>query len=821
MLVTRGKLVIVSALSMTCGSAAARAFAVAALIFSLQGTARSADRSRSDKTPIANGVAVIDIAAPAGTRILIDGKDEKTREVRFERLKEGQLAQHELTARFPSGRTVSKTLLLRGGWRYRIPLRDPQAAEPEIIVQTGHFGSIWSVAFSPDGKQVLTGSGDGTAILWDAATGAMLRTFLDQGNVTSVAFAPNGKSILTASWDNPATLSDAKTGKKLHTFEGYECGAFSPDGRWVVTGSLEKTATLWDCFTGKSLRQLEGDPEARKQRIAAAARQVPRQQTEVVAVAFSADGKRIVTGEAGNQAILWDAETGKEIRTFQEHQGSVSSVAFSPDGKSILTGSWDNTSILWDAATGGRLRTFTEHSRVEHRQGAGRQERHYVTSVAFSPDGKSILTGSWDKTAILSEVSTGKPLRTFKGHNDHVTSVAFSPDGQRVLTASREGRAILWDVSNGNRLVAFEGGHLAGVTSIALSPDERLLLAGYRDGKAVLWDTVIGTRQATLETHQRDVASVAFSSDGKQMLTGSIDGAILWNPETKDKLRTFKGTVQSAGFSPDGKTVLTWQYVKGAKPFARAPVLWDAATGVKLLTFQAENRIETCVAFSPDGKQVLVGYYDGTASLWDAATGNHLGTFKDGRGRVTSVVSSPDGKGALTGFDDGTAVLWNVGTNDRLREFVGHKRRVDSVVFSPDGKQLVTASEDQTMVLWDAATGSKLRIFAGGRTGSLHSVLFWPNGRSIVSGSDDGMARVWDIATGDELCRLIALAGDDWLAITPEGLFDGSTGGIGKLTYRMKNGIVPAEKLNKHFQHPGLLARLLKGERPQPPEGNK
>ena len=797
--------------------------ALAGLIFSLQGAARSADPPRSDKTPISDNVALVEITAPTQARILIDGGHEtSSREVTFGSLKKGQLAQHELTAQFSSGGTVSKTLLLRGGSRYCVLLRDPRTSDPQIVVQAGQFGAIWSVAFSPDGKKCLTGSEDGTAVLWDAATGAILRTFsghrenvMSADATSSVAFSRDGKSILTASWAEPAILWDAKTGNKLRTFEGYRCAAFSPDGRRVLTGSEDKTATLWDCTTGKSLRQFEGDPAARNKRIAAAAQQDPRQEAEVRAVAFSADGKRVLTGEAGNQAILWDAETGKQLRTFKGHQNLLNSVAFSPDGRSILTGSSDNTAILWDAATGARLRTFSEHAR-----GVGFffPESHDVSSVAFSPDGNSILTGSWDQTAILSDVGTGKTLRVFKGHNDHVTSVAFSPDGKRALTGSREGRAILWDVSSGSRLVTFEGNDQAGVTSIALSPDERLLLAGYADSKAVAWDTVVGARRSTFLTHQRDVVSVAFSPDGKQVLTGSIDGGILWNSLTRDKLRTFKESVRSAAFSPDGKSVLTWQYIGGK--FCQAPVLWDAASGKRVRGFPADD--QTCVAFSPDGKQILFGHYDGTVSLWDMATGSLRRTLKEGRGTVGPVAFSPDGKLALIGFGNGSMAVWNVGSNDRPREFAAHARCIGLAAFSPDGKQVLAGCNDK-IVLWDAATGDKLRTFEGDRMVAVRALQFLANGRFVASGTDDGNVRVWDIATGDELCRLIALAGDDWLVVTPEGLYDGSPGGLRKVTYRFNNelSVVPAEKLNKDFRQPGLLARLLKGERLQTPEPHR
>ncbi|MGD0516125.1 MAG: WD40 repeat domain-containing serine/threonine-protein kinase, partial [Thermoguttaceae bacterium] len=329
---------------------------------------------------------------------------------------------------------------------------DAEKAEFGMQIRTfsGH-DSVTSVAFSPDGKRMLIGSLDKMAILWDASTGAQIHAFIgNEGRVTSVAFSPDGKRVLTGSEDRKAMLWDASTGAQIRTFsvhgELVNSVAFSLDGTRVLTGSYDQTAIVWDASTGAQIRTFKGH------------------NASVSSVAFSPDGKRVLTGSLDNTAILWDANTGAKIRTFSGHGGAISSVVFSPDGKLVLTGSEDKTAILWDANTGAKIRTFSGHGDL-------------ISSVAFSPDGKRVLTGSWDTTAILwdadisklamrenaaeekaaaekakadaEKANFGKQIHTFRGHNAAVSSVAFSPDGKRVLTGSWDTTAILWDVSTG------------------------------------------------------------------------------------------------------------------------------------------------------------------------------------------------------------------------------------------------------------------------------------------------------------------------------------------------------------------------------------
>lgn len=316
-------------------------------------------------------------------------------------------------------------------------------------------------------------------------------------------------------------------------------------------------------------------------------------------VAFSPDGRHVLAGAGGTDkvAILWDASTGERKQTFAGHKGGIWSVAFSPDGSRVLTGSSDNTAILWNAHNGQKGRTFRGHGQA-------------ICSVAFSPDGTQVLTGSEDKSAILWDAGTGRKLRSFTGHRKYVHSVAFSPDGSLILTGSTDETAILWEAATGRRIRVYTGG-TSWVMSVAFSPDGGSVLGGTRNGTAVLWETSSGRVLKTFRGHGlKDVRSVAFSPDGRYVLTGSDDAtAILWEVASGRQLRTFRGhrgMLYDVTFSPDGRYVLTGSHDGAARVWSLPRDYWMRAQSDEARGRKATEETTRPVQPSPRSRTPVV-----------------------------------------------------------------------------------------------------------------------------------------------------------------------------------------------------------------------
>ncbi|MEH1949833.1 MAG: caspase family protein, partial [Nostoc sp.] len=367
----------------------------------------------------------------------------------------------------------------------------------------GHEDSVYSVAISPDGQIIVSGSRDKTVRLWDIQGNPIGQPFYGhEAYVTAVSFSADSQMIASGSWDKTVRLWNLIGQPIGQPFYGHEdvifSVVFSTNGQMIASGSWDKTVRLWD---------IQGHPIGKP---------FWGHEHEVYSVAFNHDGQKIVSGSRDRTLRLWDLAGSLIGQPLSGHENSVLSVAFSPDGQKIVSGSSDNTVRLWDLMGNPIGQPFREHKNV-------------VWSVAFSPDGQKIVSGSRDQTVRLWDLTSNPLTYPFKGHESSVNSVAFSPDGQKIVSGSSDGIVRLWDIQGKPIGKPFQG-HEYSVRSVAISPDGQKIVTGSDDGTVTLWDMQGHSIAQPLRGHENVIFSVAISPDGQKIVTGSDDGTVtLWD----------------------------------------------------------------------------------------------------------------------------------------------------------------------------------------------------------------------------------------------------------------------------------------------------
>ena len=448
-------------------------------------------------------------------------------------------------------------------------------------------------------------------------------------------------------------------------------------------------------------------------------------------IAYSPDGTLLaVVSSIG--IWLYDAHTGQVLDLLIKHSVKVQSVAFSPDGNTLVSGNSDSTIHLWDTQTHTLRKTFKGHTKS-------------VSSVVFNSDGTLLASGSKDNTICLWDVQTGKLQKNLKGHTNTVISVVFDPNGETLASGGKDNTIRLWDVETGTLQKTLNLIEYTEVMDMTFSPDGNTL-AAWDWGTIHLWDVGTGVLEKTLKEQERDVVyDIAFNPDGKTIASAMNNGTIrLWHTQTWEQHKILighKNLVYSITFSPDGKTLTSGGFDGTLR-------WWDLETAECRNTRTGYNSDVIDVSFSPDGKTIASAMDNDTVGLCNAQTGMLLHSLKlQHQDTINSVSFSPDGT-MLAGGGYGRVIhLWDVETGERKNTYNGHDT-VTSVAFSTDGKMLASASWDNTIRLWNTETGTIHHTFEG-HTDWVNSVVFSPDGNTLVSGSKDKTVSLWNTQTGE------------------------------------------------------------------------
>jgi RNA polymerase sigma factor (sigma-70 family) len=644
---------------------------------------------------------------------------------------------------------------------------DPLPAGCTLRFGTSRFRHgipVSTLAISTDGKIAVAVNGNhmlGTTRVFDLVSGRALYNL--GGWIEAAAISPDRRTIVTKE-DFNLLIRDSTTGKVLrkielqrtNSYSRNEWVAFTPDGKALAVTSQGKVVHLIEFENGKTIRDFSNDnPEST----------LSKGFDTVLGIAFSPDGKLMASGGFCNDkdnyfARLWDVETGKEIRRFMHGRSyGIESLAFSADGKMLVTGAHDARVRLFDVESGKELRTFPNDGKSRMRGGcvafapdgktvaaaraslrlydvASGEERWHIDRKALGlvfTDGGKTLTGAVNGAIYRWDTATGKTLTPEAG-DSIVEQILITPDGGRVITRGQDGDAHIWDGKTGKHLRAFNAAWQRGMT---MSPDGRFLVWSvvdtsvkftdpqdprmiYDGSRIRLYDIAADKFVDRFPAFKGDAHDLMFTNGGKQLVSVDHRGGMvrIWNVEAGKEERSFQAVpkaeknqshdVRRTALTPDGKTLaVAYDAVNaggglGLRGGLHLVRLWDMLSGKAKHTLDGHQHYVLDMAFSPDGRLlVTAGEMPSQVFVWDTASGKRVAALPDGLPIGASALAFlRDGRFLATALPKGAIQIWEVATWTKRNEFTGHRDRVTSLTFAPEG-QLLSGSVDTTVLAWD------------------------------------------------------------------------------------------------------------------------
>ena len=590
-------------------------------------------------------------------------------------------------------------------------------------------------------------------------------------DVLRVVISSNGAYWAASSGQGEIRVWDGGGWFLLHTWHAAHTDmiwhlTFSPDERTLASGSSNGSIKLWDVVSGgllwmnwltKSTTWLAFSPDGGQLAsggLDAVVRLWDAQQgtplgtlphtSAVFSLVWAPDQQRLISGCADGSIWIWKPEepgSSTCVRVLAGHKHWVTGLAFSPDGTQFASASYDGTIKLWDMTNGNCLQTFSEHTAR-------------VMRVSWSPDGRTLASCSFDRTIRFWDLKEGRSRMVLQGHTETISNLAFTPDSRTLLSSSFDGTLRVWDVENGQCLRII-GGYMVSLVDLDWSPDSTLLASCGTDRLVRLWDATSGALFKVLRGHHDWVRGVAWSPDGQILASGGHDSIRLWDPSASVCLRMLQNPdapstpLESIAWSPDGNLLACGSYLQGV-------LVWEMPAGSLCWIGQTQPTRIRRIAWSPDGTRLAAGGDDGSVYVWDAKDGTPLQRLEGHEGVVRSIAWSPDGMllaSVGSGRGNGEIFIWEAQSGQRVLSLSEHAGGAFAVAWSSHGEMLISGGSDGMLRWWQVQSGACMRVQEA-HQGAMQALKVSPDGSRLASCGDDGAIVLWDLERGERLQML-------------------------------------------------------------------
>lgn len=605
---------------------------------------------------------------------------------------------------------------LRGfEWYFLNNLLNP----PSKIAAFQHADEVWNAEFSPDGKLIASACNDNVVRVWNVETGAMRETS-EQKGAWKVSFYPDGKRFAVASSSSSDPLVkvyETESLREVITLKNHtkriRALDVSPDGKLIASGSLDGNVIIWNAETGEEIRRFSFS--------------TPEQNIEFYDVQFSKKGERLAI--SGFEIfIVFDTRTWEkrqiENEKFIDKNVLLNAwkIQFSPLEKTIALGTFTGEVVFLDAGTLEILRVLKLH-------------QSNIKSLAFSADGKTLATASWDRTVKFIDVQTGEIVNELRGHFAGVHEISFSPDGKTLATAAADFNLNLWNaeqVSKSNSILTN-----ASIAAFDASGENALV---WNNSNFEFADWNLRDKQKKRAAKLNiNAFSISVNRKKNHVIFGERDGIVsifdAANGAEIKRIKAFEKNIFAAVFAPDGKRFYAADESGSVKSF-------DAESGEEIFEIRAHNDIIKALDISPDGKFLASGSNDKTVKIHEAATGKEIFRLEGNTKPLYKTTFSPDGKFLVSTGADDAARIWSVESGKLLHEFSGMSGGIFAVAFSSDATRLATASDVGTIRLWNTENGEQVLAFTAGQK-QITNLQFSADGKTLLSIDATGKISFW------------------------------------------------------------------------------